>query len=265
VQAAIPMEDAGLFIALFEKDNFIGGKTKTIQLDGRAWSMAAITDIQAKNNTIESFTTEYSTTILFDNLEQDFYAIKNGKISLPQEFGLVDIISSLHYFLIQIWVDFTLDKPDDYAKLELEEYAQPAKDWFQGKFLFYMAQSFWTLSYGQINKTPILYFMKFSNSKQLVNYIIKAINPSAHTGSRVLFFQELFQSMAATLEGQVNLSTDITDASYGEENPLSHSLPMMETHSNLHVVPPLQLLPLFMEQFAYLHHLQLQRNSKLPV
>lgn len=221
VQAAVSAEAAGLSVALFEKNDYIGGKAKTIQVDGAVFPMGAVTDIRAAGNNIESLLTEYDTPVLVEGIDEESKHIEDGVTFPSKGDGLLGNINGLRYFLIRMWVGFTLDTPDGYVKLESGEYSQPAKDWLQQRYLTEgLSAKFWAatyLGYGHISETPMLYFMKIVDTNQIMMTIMCKIIPSFCINLRVLLFQEFLQSMAATLEGQVFLSADITDATYGEE------------------------------------------------
>jgi len=73
-----------------------------------------------------------------------------------------------------------------------------------------------TFGYGEISETPALMFMKYIEFATLLDGVLSAIGLGKNVPTRFVVFQELFQSMAASLMGQVYLSADIQNVVYGQ-------------------------------------------------
>jgi len=98
VQAAYAAEEAGLTTALFEKIDYIGGKTKTVEYGGRTYPMGAVLDqpvaqSQYVGNLIQEFKPRIPATFEGDNR-----VIADGELEdFTYDQGILGNINFLRY------------------------------------------------------------------------------------------------------------------------------------------------------------------------
>jgi len=136
IQAAYAAEEAGLTTAIFEKNSFIGGKTKTFQYEGRTYPMGAFIDLRSSPNNIDDLIQEFSPSIPYAEIPFNNKVIANGVMEDVPGLGLIGNINMLRYIFFVRMFHQKLDDPNGlnyYVGPQYYQYFQPTKDWLQKK------------------------------------------------------------------------------------------------------------------------------------
>lgn len=229
VMAAYTAEGAGLTTALFEKNNFVGGKTKTVMVDGRVFPMGAVTDNRRLRNGIDDLVKQFNTPILVD-FPGD-YQFREGETTVePFVFAssFWEYLSWALYILKRlVFLGKSVYQPDGYL-VSGNALFQPTRNFLESRWITAgVTETFWhwmtCLGYGQVKETPMMFLVKYIPIYSLgyaVQLAFGGLIPFVEElpQNRFVVMEKLLQSMVATLRGSVYLSTEITEVSFGEHD-----------------------------------------------
>lgn len=259
VQAAYSAEEAGLTVALFEKDSFVGGKTKLIEVDGRTYPLGAVVHDNARTYSLLDLLKKFNTTsIVVDEVKEQ--VISNGSYEELPGMGIWSILSWARFiFFHKLFFHAKIDGPEGYLQYEgasSYENFQPINDWLAKRWLKSgMLPIIWNLmtgfGYGSPSEVPVLYWFKYADKGTLFSRVVREIPLFWQGGSRsqkfeIQLFEELLLSMADSLNGQVYLSAVIKEVDYGQsETKISFAINESDTQqlscgSTIIAFPPLQ-------------------------
>ena len=215
VQAAYTAEARGHTVAVFEKNTYIGGKTKAVLAGSSSQPYlmgAGLHDLKRHNN-LNKLSLEFGIEEI-GPLPPESRFVKDGKV-VDYTIPFFDLALQLLKYLVKLTIlGIHIDGPKGLLSHYPSELNDPLQGWLNRHFVPAFNDVFWivltTYGYGHAKDVPAVYGLKYISSATLVAIAIGKW--------RLYPFQKLLQRMADSLQGTVYLNTDITGVEYGSES-----------------------------------------------
>lgn len=219
VQAAYTAEEKGLTTALFEKNMYIGGKTKTVLTNSPVpYAMGAalynIGEYQSLQDLLDKFNVSPSDVA---GTPRTFYD-KNGQ-TVPSPPPTYELMAGIQkYVAIRGALANDLDNPSGLMSDYNPNLNVSLMQWLIDNDLLVLYPLFWfyftTYGYGHPSDVPAVFPLKYLPSQ----YFLDFVNINSGSSWRYLNFQSLLEKMALSLAGPVFLSTEIEHVAYGSKH-----------------------------------------------
>jgi NAD(P)-binding Rossmann-like domain len=218
IQAAYTAEAKGYTVAVFEKEDYVGGKTKSIEVENapRPYFVGAILHVGGKSSSLKELFKKFQVS----KLEIDYevtYINPDGskaKFSPPLVQFIVQFIKVL---FIRASLAHNINGPEGYLSDYPTSLNEPLQDWLKQNSVLAMMDFYWlfmtTFGCGSLKEVPAIYAFKYGPATLMVNALLFLLEQQKST---VDFypFQELLQKMTTTLSGDIYLNCEITSVKY---------------------------------------------------
>lgn len=212
ITSAYEAEKQNLSVKVFEKTNYIGGKTKATWLHDKEYFMGAV--LFEENRYPETKKLLEAFEIKRQPLEVETKLFLGGyKFDLPPP--TPETVAAIQkYAVIRFGLNDVLNSADALTKGKYpQELNGPLDQWLEENHLTALGTYFWligtTFGYGLISDTPAVYYLRYMDAT-----FFKAVLEGT---CNIISYQQLFQKMAGKLKNPVELNVTIDEVKYQDE------------------------------------------------
>jgi hypothetical protein len=223
IQAAYTAESKGMTVAVFEKNSFVGGQTKSIFVPNSEmpYIMGAAIHVAAKHSSIKKLFKEFDVQPImrpYYDQETAFFNSEGDIVDVDAPVLRV-LLAAKRYFLKRgVWLK-RLDGPEGYlSHYNDKKLHMSFGEWLDNNHLSALRLITWggmtLFGFGDVDDVPAIYGLKYYSGRMMLDAILSRYTRIG--GQRIYNFQELLEKMTNRLQGKVYLSANITDVDYGE-------------------------------------------------
>jgi len=225
VQAAYTAEKNGLTTALFEKNSYVGGKTKSVFTNNPnfPYFMGAALYSTRKAASLDDLIDEFDIQLMdASNSEREIHfgpKLGDGSLASPIPPPSLEVLNAIQIYAgIRATLSPQLDNPSAF-RLHNDDFLNVSVfDWLNTNGLMDLYGLIWffctTFGYGHPKDVPALYALKYLD----VGTFIDLANISVPGfGMKFIEFQKLLEAMVGSLNGYVFLNTEITSVAYASK------------------------------------------------